>query len=1216
MRRRLLLALAVLVISAPSIPATATFPYPPLAGDPYDYTRFRITNGSCDNLPAGQPRPPGTDLPPTFDCRRDWEMTSYAAKPGEPDYDPLVANNPQEFLGVKGASVNRAWEVTTGRPDTTIAVMDSGIRWNTRHLANKVRLSIGELPLPCGGPVTCNDARGAGTYQEYDFNGDGVFNVVDFASDARVSARNGSYLTPDDLIHRFSDAADDDGNGYADDIAGWDFFQRDNDAFDDTDYGHGTGEASDSSAEIDLHLTVCPNCMFIPLRVGDSFIAEINRFAEGVVYSVDNGVDVIQEALGTLNHTAFAQAAADYAYRNGVLIVASEADESAGHHNYPAALNHTMVVNSVTRFVNEGTGDFPAPFNSAAVQNPKTYLAFNGCTNFGGYTWVTVAAASCSSGATGNASGMAGLLYSAARNAVERGLISPSPTGRPISAEEAKQLFRLGAEDVDFGTPKAPFGPPLNFGTTLPASQRFITTEGWDQISGFGRINADKLLRMIEAGQIPPEADIISPRWWEPITTTGTIDVVGRVAAPRAESYTYEVQWTPGVQPPRWPAKDTWHTAADGSGTSPQQGVLAEIDMADVRAAIATAIPAYTPADDPTSRDLPEKNAFRIRVIVRDPSGLEAIEQRQAFVLDDPSLVAGFPLSLGDADGAGSPVFADLDGDGSTELVLSDGNGFVHAYRSAGGELPGFPVHTDLFPLPASGDNAYTREHVSPAVYTPILLGSPAIADIDNDGDNEISAADTEGRLYVWNHDGTLRWKRGVNLAWSTNPPCNEPGNAPNCDEFSAHPVRDRINTVDRMFSAAPAFGDLDRSFPGLEVVIGSWDGHVYAWHADGSAVPGWPVLLRDPDKVASIDPVSHRVTFKPGRVFYGRQVLAGVTLGDITGDGDIEVLANVNEEYEEQPNFTPRDPSMLAVSALTGNANTRTYAIWSDGTNHPGTPKNSVLQDNAYVPGWPVKIGYLTPELLPDVGAGSDGAPVIGEIDGKTVIATASVAGPVYLLNPNGTSFYGNGPDGKYITMGSLPAEFKNPTATDGSSVASLGGAVFGRLGGPLSPLSVAMGSTGLRRLLDVVLPEQQLGAEDHISAWDARTGTFMPGFPSQMNDLMFFNTPAIADVSGDGLADVLQTSAMYDLQAYTLGGARPLGFPKFTGGWSVSTPAIGDFDGDGRVEVATVTREGWLFVWHTAGSACQTPEWPKYQHDLRNSGDGRAPAEIAGSC
>src|SRR5439155_20205744 len=154
---------------------------------------------------------------------------------------------------------------------------------------------------------------------------------------------------------------------------------------------------------------------------------------------------------------------------------------------------------------------------------------------------VSVESNSCSSDATGQSAGIAGLVYSAARNAVDKGLMRPDASGRPLSAEEAKQLFRLAADDIDFSTPEPP-GPPNNFATTLPASQRFVTTAGWDQITGWGRISANKLVRFVAAGQIPPQADITSPRWWQSLPTAGTTTVAGRVAAPRASSYTYEVQ--------------------------------------------------------------------------------------------------------------------------------------------------------------------------------------------------------------------------------------------------------------------------------------------------------------------------------------------------------------------------------------------------------------------------------------------------------------------------------------------------------------------------------------------------------------------------------------------------------------------------------------------------------------------------------------------------
>src|SRR5207237_4704838 len=264
------------------------------------------------------------------------------------------------------------------------------------------------------------------TLQDYDVNRDGVFNVVDYAADPRVTDRNhNGLLDPEDLIVAFSDGQDNDHNGYVDDIAGWDFYQADNDPADDVTYGHGTGEARDSSAEIEKQLTQCANCMFEPLRVGDSFVADINHWAQAVFYAVDNGASVVQEALGTIDHTGFAQAAADYAYNHGVLVVASEADESAGHHNYPAALNHTMVVNSVTPFADQ---------SGVPLQLPKTYLAFNGCTNFGGYSWVSVESSSCSSDATGQSSGMARLLYSAAGNAVDTGVIEKDASGRRRAA--------------------------------------------------------------------------------------------------------------------------------------------------------------------------------------------------------------------------------------------------------------------------------------------------------------------------------------------------------------------------------------------------------------------------------------------------------------------------------------------------------------------------------------------------------------------------------------------------------------------------------------------------------------------------------------------------------------------------------------------------------------------------------------------------------------
>jgi len=54
------------------------------------------------------------------------------------------------------------------------------------------------------------------------------------------------------------------------------------------------------------------------------------------------------------------------------------ADEAAKHPNLPSSLEHTMAVNSVTEAQPVGSDDV------------NGYLALNGCTNFGGHTFISI----------------------------------------------------------------------------------------------------------------------------------------------------------------------------------------------------------------------------------------------------------------------------------------------------------------------------------------------------------------------------------------------------------------------------------------------------------------------------------------------------------------------------------------------------------------------------------------------------------------------------------------------------------------------------------------------------------------------------------------------------------------------------------------------------------------------------------------------------------
>ncbi len=472
-----------------------------LAGVPAA-TAAKAANGplDCTNWRYGAADEPAS-LPAEFD-RNNYKRTSLR--------DSSLSSSPQNLCGQKGAAVDLAWGLSEGSSSVSIAVLDSGIEWrdaaSMADLATKVHINLGEAKPPC-----------YPTQPDGDCNHDGTFNLADFGA---LPDRNGNGVTdPEDLIldPAYNNGVDDDHNGYVDDIAGWDFLYGDNDPLDTVDYGHGTGEAKDSTAAANGsgNVGTCPKCQVIPVRVGDSFVADGGRFAAGVLFALDSGAAVIQEALGAISNPPQAQQAIDEAYRRNVVVVASMADEASKHPNLPGSLEHTLAVNSVTDKGNGLLGDGPT----------TSYLSLNGCTNFGGRTFVSVPSDSCSSEATGIMSGVVGLIESYARQ-----------LHLTLTTNEVMQVVRATADDIDFSTPNS-VDPANNFGTPtgspLVDTVRYPSRKGWDATFGYGRINAYEMLKAIRDARIPPEAMIDGPSWFAVLPTTGTVPVTGHVAAPR-----------------------------------------------------------------------------------------------------------------------------------------------------------------------------------------------------------------------------------------------------------------------------------------------------------------------------------------------------------------------------------------------------------------------------------------------------------------------------------------------------------------------------------------------------------------------------------------------------------------------------------------------------------------------------------------------------------
>lgn len=142
------------------------------------------------------------------------------------------------------------------------------------------------------------------------------------------------------------DGEDNDHNGYIDDYFGWDFVNEDNDPMDDN--GHGTAVAGVLAANGNNALGYAGidwNCRLMICKVvGGSQVGYYSDWIRAIYYAVQEGVDVINFSLVGVDDSRALKEAVDYAYRKGVLIVASMGNGNSSIPNYPAAYHHTLAV--------------------------------------------------------------------------------------------------------------------------------------------------------------------------------------------------------------------------------------------------------------------------------------------------------------------------------------------------------------------------------------------------------------------------------------------------------------------------------------------------------------------------------------------------------------------------------------------------------------------------------------------------------------------------------------------------------------------------------------------------------------------------------------------------------------------------------------------------------------------------------------------------------
>ncbi|MFO0546821.1 MAG: FG-GAP-like repeat-containing protein [Polyangiaceae bacterium] len=1114
----------------------------------------------------------------------DADMSDPANWPDDPDYAWSENSNGQwnyySFMvdnqnvrpeeTATGMSIDKAWRITRGDPRVVIAVTDSGIKWDERDIIEAAFINHHELgahrPLhadssPCGdlsAEFYPNDD--AATRAGFDCNGDGVITVADYAETPSLlpadstpkGDRNGNgVFDAGDLILNFSDGIDDDGNGYVDDISGWDFMKDDNDPYDDTRYGHGTGEARDSTSRANNGMGSaggCNECRVLPLRVGDSFITDVNDFAQAVFYATDMKVKLVQSALGTVNNSRFTQAALDYAYDHGVLTVASMADENARHHNMPTVSNHTLPVHAIQ-------------YAGEKITESRTFLQYHPCSNFGGHNFLSGAGTGCSSEATGQTSGIVGLVWSAGIK-----------FDRNLSPGEVFQLMIMGADDI-----------------YVPESQQPNPRDRWsqpgfDQRFGYGRVNANNAVEAVRDGRIPPVVDIVSPTWYSVLyadQVTEPVAIEGTVSAERASSYDYTIEWAPGVQPLDGEfVVASEETDIDGSVVS---GGSADkpLGVIDIRTLEGFPIAPEKWDVDSYLGENQYTITVRVRSVAHYGGALGDVrgEQRRTYYIHrDPTLVKGFPIYLGDS-GEGSPKTADIDGDGIRDLIYGTSGGELHVLSVASGtpvEVPGFPFRTRRMDgLNETPSDPSEPSYLAAAAYTTgvdpdlgreaLTTDAPAIADLDGDGDNEIVAVTYQGSIYAIDNTGTPLpgWPKQLERI----PSCSRDVTLPP----TTGPCMSTDSRIARGAFAAPVLIDMDKD-GALDILVAAFDGKIYAFHSDGTLVSGYPVTVLYDGKFGGDPPAANRVFTTPA-------------VADFNGDGIPDLVVGSNQLIGE------------------GGNSGAVYLLDGRGTNAP----------SLVMPNWPITMTSLN--LFPLVAEGITNSPVIGTFDGTLAgVAHGNASAPLILpFDPGEQKKLNAYPPNLIPQRPEQPLDGLDPSSAFGPlSTAEQPNTMLPLFSQPAlgdmdqdgSPDVIASGGS-LSLAINIQSPSDTAKGDNLLAMWSVRTGKMLPASPMVLEDFTFFNSSAVADLSGDGYPEAIIGSGGYFLHAFDACGREPEGFPKFTGQWIIPSPALGDLDGDGTLELAVATRSGWLYAWHTEATTDSVVEWESYHHDNRNTGN-----------
>jgi subtilisin family serine protease/photosystem II stability/assembly factor-like uncharacterized protein len=263
--------------------------------------------------------------------------------------DPLISSQNSAFNRM---NVFNGWTIVKGDSNVTIATIDGGTYWQHEDLFANIKVDSSE-----------------------DINGNGRF---DFGPPPMGD----------------EDGIDQDGNGFIDDVIGWNFTNSTNNprglSSTPSNADHGTNTASNFGAVTNNGIGMAGtswNCRLMPVNVSSTQDNSIAYGYEGIVYAFTKGASVINCSWGrTGGFSFFEQEIINAAVQSRALVVASAGN--GGYNNdliphYPSSYKNVLGVGA-TNFTSDAKASFSNYGRTVPVYGPGINIL--SATNSGSYS--------------------------------------------------------------------------------------------------------------------------------------------------------------------------------------------------------------------------------------------------------------------------------------------------------------------------------------------------------------------------------------------------------------------------------------------------------------------------------------------------------------------------------------------------------------------------------------------------------------------------------------------------------------------------------------------------------------------------------------------------------------------------------------------------------------------------------------------------------------